>query len=192
MVENGRTTGVRAGGETIPADAVIIAAGAWSAALARSLRVNVAMESERGYHLDLFEPSAMPRAPIMVSAGKFVVTPMVGRIRIAGLLEFGGLEAPPNPKAFAHLQRLAKAAMPRLNWRDTREWMGHRPSPADSIPLIGEVPGAKGVFMAFGHHHVGLTGGPKTGRIVADLIGGRRSNIDLAPYRPDRFYTSRN
>jgi D-amino-acid dehydrogenase len=146
---------------------------------------------ERGYHLELIEPSAMPRAPIMVSAGKFVVTPMDGRIRIAGLLEFGGLEAPPNRKAFAHLQRLAKAAMPGLSWRETREWMGHRPSPADSIPLIGEVPGAAGVFTAFGHHHVGLTGGPKTGRIVADLIGGRRSNIDLAPYRPDRFYKHR-
>jgi D-amino-acid dehydrogenase len=146
------------------------------------------MESERGYHLELVGPSSMPQAPIMVSAGKFVVTPMEGRIRIAGLLEFGGLQAPPNRRAFAHLQRLAKAAMPALTWRETREWMGHRPSPADSIPLIGEVPGAAGAFMAFGHHHVGLTGGPKTGRIVAGLIAGRRSNIDLAPYRPDRFY----
>jgi D-amino-acid dehydrogenase len=66
--------------------------------------------------------------------------------------------------------------------------MGHRPSPADSLPVLGEVPGARGVFMGFGHHHVGLTGGAKTGRILADLIGGRRPNIDLAPYRPDRFY----
>ncbi|MBA3519706.1 MAG: FAD-binding oxidoreductase [Rhizobiales bacterium] len=191
VVDNGRATGIRAGGETIPADAVILAAGAWSTALARSLNIEVPMESERGYHLEFLEPSEMPRGPIMVSAGKFVVTPMEGRIRIAGLLEFGGLEAPPNSKAFAHLQRLAKAAMPRLKWRETRQWMGHRPSPADSIPLIGEVPGAAGAYVAFGHHHVGLTGGPRTGRIVADLIAGRGSNIDLAPYRPDRFYKAR-
>lgn len=188
LVENGRATGVRAGGETIPADAVVLAAGAWSTSLARRLGILVPMESERGYHVELLEPSAMPRAPIMVSSGKFVVTPMEGRVRVAGLLEFGGLQAPPSGKAFAHLKRLAGAAMPQLRWNDTREWMGHRPSPSDSIPLIGEVPGAAGVFMGFGHHHIGLTGGPKTGRILADLIGGRLPNIDLAPYRPDRFY----
>ena len=65
--------------------------------------------------------------------------------------------------------------------------MGHRPSLADSIPLIGPVPGMAGAWLGFGHDHVGLTGGPKTGRILAQLIAGRKPNIDLAPYAPSRF-----
>ena len=66
------------------------------------------------------------------------------------------------------------------------EWMGHRPAPSDSLPLIGEV-GNTGVFAAFGHHHIGLTGGPKTGRMVADLVTGNRPNNDMSPYEPMRF-----
>ena len=187
VLDRGRAAGVVAGGEKIAADAVLVAAGAWSGRLARSVGVVVPLESERGYHVELLEPSEMPRLPIMVAAGKFVITPMDGRIRIAGLVEFGGLEAGPNTRAFTHLERLASAAMPGLRWRGTRCWMGHRPSPADSIPVLGAVPGAEGLFLGFGHHHVGLTGGPKTGRILAGLIGGTRPNIDLAPYCPDRF-----
>jgi D-amino-acid dehydrogenase len=192
VLQAGRVTGVIAGGERIAADAVVLATGAWSKQLAGSVGVAVPLESERGYHLELLEPSAMPTLPVMVAAGKFVITPMDGRIRIAGLVEFGGLQAGPNRKAFAHLERLAHATMPRLKWRATGIWMGHRPSPADSIPVIGPVPGAEGLFMAFGHHHVGLTAGPKTGRILAGLLGGERPNIDLAPYRPDRFYRRAN
>lgn len=187
VVAEGRAAGVMAGGAAIDADAVVIAAGVWSAPLARRLGLTVPMESERGYHLDLVEPSAMPRRPMMIAAGKFVATPMEGRIRLAGFVEFGGLEAPPSPKAFARMERLARRAMPHLTWRQTRTWMGHRPAPADSLPLIGEAPAVPGAFLAFGHHHVGLTGGAKTGRLIADLVAGRRPNIDLAPFRPDRF-----
>ncbi len=65
--------------------------------------------------------------------------------------------------------------------------MGHRPSVCDSIPLIGEAPGLKGAYLGFGHDHVGLTGGPKTGRILSQLVSGRHPNLDLSPYSPARF-----
>jgi D-amino-acid dehydrogenase len=65
--------------------------------------------------------------------------------------------------------------------------MGHRPAPADSIPVIGETPALKGVYCGFGHHHIGLTGGPKTGRLLAQLISGKKPNIDMAAYAPSRF-----
>jgi len=64
--------------------------------------------------------------------------------------------------------------------------MGHRPAPCDSLPLIGEI-GQTGVIAAFGHHHIGLTGGPKTGRMVADLLSGNRINHDMTPFAPKRF-----
>ncbi|MCT7377056.1 NAD(P)/FAD-dependent oxidoreductase [Chelativorans salis] len=185
--ENGRVTGVRIGGETLPCSAAVLATGVWSKPLCRKLGLDVPLESERGYHLELWEPSLMPRSPVMVAAGKFVITPMEGRLRLAGIVEFGGLEAPASRAPFALLTKNIQAAMPSLTWKETSEWMGHRPAPTDSIPLIGEVPGAKGAFLGFGHHHVGLTGGPKTGRILAQLISGTAPNLDLAPYAPSRF-----
>lgn len=186
-VEGGAVTGVRAGGQTIPCSAVVVTAGAWSGALAASLGVKVPLESERGYHLELWEPSAMPRAPAMLAAAKLVITPMEGRIRLAGLVEFGGLEAPPSEPPVALLRRAAARYLPGITWRESRSWMGHRPALTDSIPVIGPVPGVSGAFLGFGHHHVGLTAAPATGRILAQLVAGRRPNIDLAPYAPSRF-----
>ena len=80
--EGGHVTGVRVSGDTIPCDAAVIATGAWSKPLASKLGVDVPLESERGYHLELWEPSVMPRAPVMVASGKFVMTPMEGRLRL--------------------------------------------------------------------------------------------------------------
>ena len=181
-------TGVRAGGETIPCQAVVLAAGVWSTNLARSLGIEVPMETERGYHLELWEPSVIPRSPVMIASGKFVATPMEGRLRLAGIVEFGGLEAPASPGPIRLLQKNVEAAVPGIRWREAKEWMGHRPAPADSIPVIGEAPTARGAYFGFGHHHIGLTGGPRTGQLLSQLIAGRKPNIDLKPYSPARFY----
>lgn len=165
----------------------VVATGAWSGPLTSKLGLKVPLESERGYHIELYDASIMPRTSTMVASGKFVATPMDGRLRCAGIVEFGGLDAEPSEKPFDLLLNRITAALPGLTWSRMEKWMGHRPAPSDSIPLIGEVSGRRGTYTAFGHHHVGLTGGPKTGRIIADLISNRQPNIDLAPYRPDRF-----
>ena len=183
--ENGRVTGVRAAGETIACRDVVIAAGVWSTPLARKLGVDVPMESERGYHLELWDPDRMPRSPVMIASGKFVATPMEGRLRLAGIVEFGGLDAPASEQPFALLEKNVRAAMPGIRWKETRRWMGHRPAPADSIPVIGAVPGVAGAWLGFGHHHVGLTGGPKTGRILAQLISGQNSEFGPCALRAD-------
>ncbi|WP_209508229.1 MULTISPECIES: FAD-dependent oxidoreductase [unclassified Ruegeria] len=185
--ENGHVTGVWAGGETIACDAAVVTAGIWSGPLARRLGVSVPLESERGYHLELVEPSAMPRSPVMVVSGKFVATPMDGRIRLAGIVEFGGLDAPPSRAPFELMRKNARVAFPGVTWKEEVEWMGHRPAPADSIPVIGDVPGIKGAYMGFGHHHIGLTGGPKTGRLLAQMIAGRTPNVDMSVYAPSRY-----
>ena len=184
---DGVVRGVRLQGETLTADAVVVATGAWSGKLTGKLGLNVPLESERGYHLELWQPNRMPRAPVMITTGKFVATPMNGRLRLAGIVEYGGLEAPPSRAPLALLRNQIRAAIPGLKWQDEQEWMGHRPVPADSIPLIGEVPGLRGAYVGFGHQHVGLTGGPKTGRLLAQLVTGQQPNIDLSPYSPARF-----
>jgi D-amino-acid dehydrogenase len=185
--QNGHVTGLRLDGETLGCDAAVITTGAWSGPLARALGVSMPLESERGYHVELWNPSVMPRHPILVNEGQFVVTPMEGRLRLAGIVEFGGLKAGPSRGPFKLLMSSIRAAMPDLTWDEKTEWMGHRPVLTDSLPMIGEVPGVKGVFMGVGHHHVGLTGGAKTGRLLAQLANGQTPNIDLAPYDPGRF-----
>ena len=104
--------------------------------------------------------------------------------RLAGIVEFGGLEAPPSRGPFDLLRRAIARTMPGLTWKHQTEWMGHRPATVDSIPLIGPAPKLKGAWLGFGHQHVGLTGGPKTGRILAQMIAGRAPNLDLTPYTP--------
>lgn len=167
-------------------DNVVIASGAWSKTLMTKLGLRIPLESERGYHIVLKSASGGPRAPTMVSSGKFAATPMKAGLRCAGIVELGGLEAGPSDAPFAMLRRQIPEAFPHLEFSSEQTWMGHRPATTDSLPLIGQVR-RSGVYTAFGHQHVGLTGGPKTGRLVAGLIADRPSNLDLEPYAPDRF-----
>jgi len=187
LVKDGQVTGLQTNGETITCDAAVIATGVWSGPLCAKLGLNVPLESERGYHMEFYDPSILPKSPVMVASGKFVMTPMEGRLRAAGIVEFGGLDAPPSQAPFDLLERNVKAALPGLTYSRVETWMGHRPAPTDSIPVIGEVPGTKGVFTGFGHHHIGLTGGPITGRLLAQIISEKKPNIDLSPYNPARF-----
>ena len=186
VCENGKVVGVQTT-ETIPCDAAVITTGAWSWTLCAKLGFKVPLESERGYHMEFWEPSIMPTSPTMIAARKFVLTPMEGRLRAAGIVEFGGLKAGPSAAPFKLLEENVKAALPGLTYKEKTTWMGHRPATSDSIPVIGEIPGAKGAFTGFGHHHIGLTAGPKTGRLLAQMISGRKPNLDVSVYSPTRF-----
>jgi len=165
---------------------LVITAGIWSKDLMKKLGVTVPMESERGYHILFRYPSIVPPCPVMVASGKFVMTPMAIGLRCAGILEFGGLTAPPSKKPLEIIKRHVRNTYPDLEWEDTEEWLGHRPAPCDSLPFVGEV-GESRIYTGFGHHHIGLTGGPKTGRILAELIAKNQYVIDISPYFPRRF-----
>ena len=169
------------------ADHIVFALGPWSKKIAHKLGVKVPFESERGYHVEFVNPSQMPKSPMMIASGKFVLTPMDGRLRAAGVIEFGGLDHGPSRAPFELLKRQVADVLPDLTYDSVIEWMGHRPAPADSLPLIGANDPAGRSFSAFGHQHVGLTGGPKTGRIIADLIDGKKPNVDLAAFNPMKF-----
>lgn len=171
---------------TIACDDVVLATGVWSKPMMAKLGLNVPLESERGYHIVFENAQGGPERPTMVASGKFVATPMEQGLRCAGIVEFGGLDAGPSKAPLALLRRQAASAFPNLAATSEIEWLGHRPAPSDSLPLIGQV-GETRVFTAFGHHHIGLTGGPKTGRLVAGLITGEQINTDLSPYHPQRF-----
>ncbi len=182
----GRISAVITDQGPIACDAAVLATGVWSKPLAQKLGVTVPLESERGYHIVFKDPSMTLNATYMMTGGKFVVTPMEAGIRCAGVVEFGGLDAPASRAPLALLRKQVAQYFPTLEYSGTEEWMGHRPAPSDSLPVIGELAGS-GVFAGFGHHHIGLTGGAKTGRVIADLITQKGSNIDLAAFDPQRF-----
>lgn len=170
----------------IAANSFVLATGAWSGPIAQSLGIPMQLESERGYHVEFLNPSITLKSPIMVTTGKFVASSMNGRLRCAGIVEFGGLNAAPSRAPFALLKRQVKRFFPDLTYSGTEEWMGHRPATTDSLPVIGPTPQASNVYVGYGHQHIGLSGGPKTGRWLAQMITGQPVNTDLSAFSPDR------
>jgi len=171
----------------ILAEDVIIATGAWSSTLAKKHGANVPLESERGYHVVLEEPNIKTTMPVMDASRKFVTVPTSDGLRLAGIVEFGGLNALPSQGPIDLLLRGIKELLPTIKYKSMQKWMGHRPATADSLPVIGRSPTSKNVYFGYGHHHVGLTAGPITGRLLAEMVAGLQPNIDLHAYRSDRY-----
>ena len=185
IVDN-RCTGITTTERLLTADTYILTTGAWSSAWQKTLGINVPMESERGYHIEFMNPSFSLRSPLMVAGGKFVVNSMNNRMRCAGVIEFGGLESPMSEAPIKLLKKQMSELFPDLTYDQVDEWMGHRPATADSLPVIGVSPKAQNVYLGYGHQHVGLSGGPKTGRWLAKLATGAPINTDLSIYAANR------
>jgi D-amino-acid dehydrogenase len=166
---------------------VVLAAGAFSHRLARTLGVRIPLETERGYNTTLPGEAFDLRTQITFGGHGFVVSRLSSGIRVGGAVELGGLDLPPNYKRSRAM--LDKAATFLLGLKTTggTQWMGFRPSLPDSLPAIGPLPGHPTVTCAFGHGHLGLTQSAGTARIVADLVTGAAPPIDLAPFSPARF-----
>ncbi|MNM31178.1 D-amino acid dehydrogenase small subunit [compost metagenome] len=166
---------------------VLIACGAHSAKLTASLTgKRVPLDTERGYHLML--PGEHQRLPFAVTSleRKFIMTPMADGLRLAGTVEFAGLEAPPSMQRAWQLHRLSKGLFQRdLDAEGATPWMGFRPSLPDSLPVIDRVCEGR-VLLAFGHQHLGLTQAAVTAQWIGRLAQGERMP-DLGPYRLDRF-----
>ena len=189
--EGERLKGVETDAGLIPADAAVVAAGAHSRNLCAALGDDIPLDTERGYHVLIADPDTMPRRPILDASAKFVSTPMETGLRMAGTVEFAGLEAPPNWTRADYLLTLGRRLFPGLApaYPESRvsRWMGFRPSMPDSLPVIGRAGATPDVVYAFGHGHVGLASAARTGMTVADLIAGRPAAFDLAPFAPTRF-----
>jgi len=191
VLHGGRLKAIRTDRGEFTCDAAVVAAGARSKSLARSLGDRVPLETERGYHLMIRNPEVMPRLPVADADGKFVGTPMETGLRFAGTVELAGLEAPPDWRRAHILLEQGRRLLPGLkaNYPEAElsVWMGHRPSLPDSLPCLGPSARSPDVIYAFGHGHVGMTAAPMTGKVVADLVSGRPPGIDIAPFSPGRF-----
>ncbi|WP_439856236.1 NAD(P)/FAD-dependent oxidoreductase [Pseudomonas yamanorum] len=173
----------------VAARQVLIACGAHSAKLTAELTgKKVPLDTERGYHLML--PNEHGRLPFAVTSleRKFIMTPMDGGLRLAGTVEFAGLNRPPNMERAWQLHRLSQGLFRRdLSAEGATPWMGFRPSLPDSLPIIDKVCNGK-VLLAFGHQHLGLTQAAVTAELIAQLATSAPNGLlALEPYRLDRF-----
>ena len=167
-------------------DKLVIACGAFSKKLTDKLHENIPLDTERGYHVHFKDSEHLISRPVVYANRGFGMTPMEQGLRVVGTVEFGGLENPLSKSRIKNLILNAKDMVDGLP-EHKDEWLGFRPSLPDMLPVIGHSKNYKNVFYCFGHHHLGWTLGPISGKIVSGMIANENTNLDLKPYSSLRF-----
>tara|TARA_B100001540_G_scaffold315746_1_gene343770 strand:+ start:163 stop:1398 length:1236 start_codon:yes stop_codon:yes gene_type:complete len=167
-------------------DKIIIACGAFSKKLTDKLNEKIPLDTERGYHVHFKNCDNLLSRPVIFSNRGFGITPMEQGLRVVGTVEFGGLNNPLSKSRIKNLINNAKYMLGDLpNHED--EWLGFRPTLPDFLPVMGPSKNYKNVFYCFGHHHLGWTLGPISGKIVSRMVAEENTNLNLDPYSSQRF-----
>jgi D-amino-acid dehydrogenase len=167
-------------------DKVIIACGAFSKRLTDNLGERIPLDTERGYHVHFKNCDHLLNRPVIFSNRGFGITPMEQGLRVVGTVEFGGLDNPLSKSRIKNLINNAKYMLGDLPEHED-EWLGFRPTLPDFLPVMGPSKNHKNVFYCFGHHHLGWTLGPISGKIVSGMIAKENTNLNLDPYSSIRF-----
>ena len=167
---------------------VVLAAGAWTPLLTRGLGLRLPIEPAKGYSVDVERPADFPELPLYLGDAHVVLTPLGDSLRLGSTLELSGWDMRIRRKRVAHLREGGRSAIGLPVDGPVRQiWRGPRPVTPDGLPVIGRVPGRERVILATGHCMLGLSLGPVTGRLIAQLASGARPEIDLAPLAVQRF-----
>ncbi len=167
---------------------VVLAAGSWSPGLARSLGLAVPIQPAKGYSIALSMPSPPPSLPLLLAEAKVGVTPMGKFLRLAGTLEIAGLDFSINERRVEAIRRGAREFLEGLDSLEELEvWRGLRPCTPDGLPMVGRPRRLENLILATGHAMIGLSLGPITGKLVAEIAARETPSIDLALLSPDRF-----
>lgn len=166
----------------------VVALGAGAARLTRRFGYRPPLFGKRGYHMHYrLQGNAVLNHPLLDAGAGFLLTPMRTGIRLTTGAEFARPDAGPTPIQLGRAEPIARNMLPLAERVDDEPWMGVRPCLPDMIPAVGAVPGQPGLWACFGHSHQGLTLGPATGRLLAELMSNETPFVDPAPYRPGRF-----
>ena len=167
-------------------DKLIIACGAFSKKLTDNLGERIPLDTERGYHVHFKDCDHLLKRPVIFSNRGFGITPMEQGLRVVGTVEFGGLKNPLSKSRVKNLINNAKYMLGDLPEHED-EWLGFRPTLPDFLPVMGPSKNYKNIFYCFGHHHLGWTLGPISGKIISGMIAEENTNLNLDPYSPKRF-----
>ncbi|MDA9064894.1 FAD-binding oxidoreductase [Candidatus Pelagibacter sp.] len=167
-------------------DKIVIACGSFSKKLTDNLDEKIPLDTERGYHVHFKDCDHLLSRPVIFQNRGFGITPMEQGLRVVGTVEFGGLNNPLSKSRVKNLIDNAKYMMGDLPEHED-EWLGFRPTLPDYLPVIGPSKKYKNVFYCFGHHHLGWTLGPISGKIISGMIAEENTNLDLKPYSSLRF-----
>jgi D-amino-acid dehydrogenase len=179
---------VRAGDETIAVSAAVVAMGAWSDDIFAPLGYRLPLGVKRGYHMHFrAQGNATLARPVLDAERGYVLAPMAAGIRLTTGVEFGLRDAPPTPVQLERAEPSAKEIFPLGERLDPHPWMGRRPALPDMLPVIGRAPRHDGLWFNFGHHHLGFTLGPVTGRLLAEMMCSEEPFTDPSLYSSQRF-----
>ncbi len=167
---------------------IVIAAGAWSAECARELDIGLTLQPAKGYSITVKTPRNAPRLPALLSEGKVALAPLGDRLRFGGTLELSGMDSSVSRRRVDGILRTVHAYLPGLENTETLEiWGGLRPCTPDSLPFIARADPYRNVSVACGHGHIGIGLAPVSGKLIAQIIAGEQPEMDLRPFRIDRY-----
>jgi D-amino-acid dehydrogenase len=171
---------------------VVVAAGAWSPLLARSLKLNVPIQPAKGYSITVKRPAAYPVIPMLLGESRVAVTPMESPtgpiLRFAGTLELAGMDLSINQRRVDAMRRAAGNYLVDMGELETIEvWRGLRPCTPDGLPIVGRPESCDNLTLAAGHAMIGISLGPITGKLVAQIVCGEKTDVDVKPLRVERF-----
>jgi D-amino-acid dehydrogenase len=166
---------------------VVVALGPWSDKVFEPLGYRIPLRAKRGYHMHYEATKPLLSVPLVDTERGYVVAPMEGRLRLTTGVEIARRDAPPTGIQLARAESVARPVFGLGRRLDDAPWIGLRPCTPDMRPVIGRAPRHRGLWFAFGHNHHGLTIGPVTGRLLAEMMTGAMPCADPYPFRPERF-----
>lgn len=186
--DGGRVRRVQTTHGDLEADQIILAAGSWSPGLARALRLRLPIQPAKGYTLTVRRPAISPAYPLILGEARMAVTPLGERLRFGGTLELAGFDESINRRRVAALERGLRRYLVGVEALELIElWRGLRPCTPDGLPILGRAPGLSNLIVAAGHAMLGMSLGPITGKLAAQLACGQTPDFDLSPLNPARF-----
>jgi D-amino-acid dehydrogenase len=198
MMENTPVTGFESAGGKVrvvrtskgefDAEQVILAAGALSPSVAKDLKLNIPIQPARGYSMTMSATKTMPSHALILGERRIAVSPIGGLLRFTGRLEVGNYSMEPNPVWLQRIENSAREYLRLDEKLDVKEtWAGLRPTTPDGMPIIGRSPKHSNLILATGHAMLGLSLGPGTGQVVAEMLNGQEPSVSLSPMRLERF-----
>ncbi|MFC2166210.1 NAD(P)/FAD-dependent oxidoreductase [Acidobacteriota bacterium] len=188
-IDNGQVTGVKTTQGLIKPKQIVLTVGAWSKQTAQLLGSKLPVQPAKGYSITIPHPSPCPQVPLYLSETKVAVTPLKDAVRLGGTLELAGMTLAINRGRVSAIRKAAEDYMVPMETKGEPEiWSGLRPCSPDGLPLIGRLKPFRNVLVATGHAMLGMHLAPVTGKLIAQVACAQKPDVDLTPFRVDRFH----